>query len=111
MAKKKRHINNLDELNQALRVVGGTFPHTIEELDQSFKLSDKDEINRIASKYSFDDIWNAPEPLSIKRKSSYKTTELQIAVNESWGIAARGSIELSENVCNQMIKNEKEKEK
>ena len=109
MTKKKRHITNMDELNQALRIVGGILPHTIGDLDQTFKLSDKDEVNTIASNYSFENIWNASEPLSNQQKSSVKITDLQFEVNESWGMAARGSHELPENTRIQMIKNENEK--
>lgn len=106
MAKNKRHITNSRELEQALRIVGGTFPNTIEELDQTYKLVDKDELQTVASKYSFEDIWNAQRPIRNNKKVLTKTTEIQLSINESWGMAARGSIKLSDDVLKKMKENE-----
>lgn len=107
MAKVKKHIKNIEEFNQALRIVGGVFPHNTNELELVYKISNNDEVNDAASKYSFDDIWNASKPLINKKVSQVEINDLQIEINESWGMAARGNYELSEDIFNQMIKNEK----
>lgn len=107
MAKKKQYITNFDELYQALRVVGGVFPHTIEDLNQNFKLSEKEEIDLVTSRYSFEEIWDSPEPLTNQQNSKSIFIKLQQEIDENWGMAARGSHELPEEVKTQMIKNEK----
>ena len=106
MAKKKRHIKSLQDLEQALRIVGGVLPHTMEELDQSRRLVNDDEVTVIASKYSFEDIWEAPSPLQNTNTHVIEISDSQSEINVSWGIAARGNHEVPQNVIDQMIKNE-----
>lgn len=104
---KKHYINNIEELTEALRIVGGTFPHTIEDLEQTYKLCNEPELEEIASQYSFDDIWEAKEPLKYNHQLKEDTSVIQLEINKSWGIAARGSHVISDEVMIQMNKNEK----
>ena len=106
MAKKKRHINNLEELEQAMRIVGGIFPHTIEELELTCKLVNEEDISKVSEKYSFQDIWNASEPISKKANSKIIHHDFQNDIDKSWGLAARGSHTLTKNVIDKMIENE-----
>jgi hypothetical protein len=103
---RKRYINNIGELTEAFRVVGGIFPHTLEDLNQTYKICDEHELEEIASKYSFDDIWEAEEPLKYYHEKNSDSAVIHMEINRSWGLAARGSHNISEEVMIQMNKNE-----
>lgn len=106
MAKKKRHINNSRDLEQAIRAIGGVISYTLDELNSSRKMVDEEVLNKQLEKYSFDDIWNAKSPITNKSISKTLVIDFQQKVNDSWGMAARGSADLSSNVIDKMIKNE-----
>jgi len=111
MASKKRYINSKQDLEQALRIVGGVLPHTVEELGQCTKLSDKEVVATEMAKYSFEDIWGADKPLSNKGSVVIELTDLQKEINTSWGMAARGDHNVSKDVMDQMINNERKNDK
>lgn len=111
MASKKRHINDPKELEQALRIVGGVFPHTIDELNSTCKLVGEEKIAEAASKYSFDDIWNASEPRQNNCIGKIITSDFQRQLNDSCGMAARGNNEIPDSVWQQMLNNEKKNKK
>ena len=106
MAKKKRHINNSKELEQAVRTVGGVIPYTLEELSASRKMVDEETLQNQVAKFSFDDIWNSNAPLINSQVVETKVIDIQQKINKSWGMAARGGHHLSDEVINKMIKNE-----
>lgn len=111
MAKKKRHINGPSDLEQALRIVGGIFPHTIDELNLTCKLVGEEKINEIKSELSFDEIWNAAGPRQNNIKAKIITNDFQSQLNDSCGMAARGNNEIPNDVWQQMINNEKRNKK
>lgn len=103
MADREKHINNEAELFKAMRLTGYCFPTTEVEQKISFKLQPTIDIQSLAKSIDPSQIWEQeePKPYSQLKGSGVKP---EISLEEQWGMAARGSTEISKEIMDKIKK-------
>nr|WP_281719613.1 hypothetical protein [Nitrosomonas nitrosa] len=110
MASKKRHINNEAELLKAMRSTGYSFPTNDFEQKMSLKLQPSIDIGLLAKSIDPNEIWTAEEP-KIYKKSVIKELKTEVSplpFEEQWGIAAKGSANISKETMDKIKKKQEE---
>lgn len=106
MASKKRHINNEAELLKAMRSTGYSFPTSDVEQKISLKLQPSIDIGALAKSIDPIEIWTAEEPKTYKKSvvRELKTEVSSLPFEEQWGIAAKGSANISKEIMDKIKK-------
>ena len=106
MASKKRHINNEAELLKAMRSTGYSFPTNDFEQKLSLKLQPSIDIEALAKNIDPTEIWIAEEPKIYKKSivRELKTDVSPLPFEEQWGIAAKGSANISKEIMDKIKK-------
>lgn len=103
MADRRKHINNEAELFQAMRLMGYCFPTNEVEQKISFKQQPAIDIQSLAKSIDPLQIWEQedPKPYSQLKRVVVKP---EISLEEQWGMAARGSTEISKEIMDKIKK-------
>lgn len=109
MASKKRHVNNERDLLIAMRSTGYCFP--INEIEQQLSLKLKTEFNvdEISKSINSEEIWDADAPRAYKQKGVTREMKIDNDVAKEWGIAARGSANISKDIMDKIKSNQARK--
>lgn len=103
MANKKKHINDESELLKLMRLTGYCFPTNEVEQKISFKLQPSIDIQALAKSIDPSQIWEQEEPKPYKQ-SLPAEEKTEISFEEQWGMAARGSAEISKEILDKIKK-------
>jgi len=101
MANKRKHINNEAELLKAMRLTGYCFPRNEIEQKISFKLQPPIDIEALAKSIDPSKIWEQEESKPYKRTKTGED-EPENSLEDQWGIAARGSANISKEIMNKI---------
>lgn len=111
MASKKRHITNEEELLKAMRSTGYCFPTNALEQKMSLKSQQEIDISSLAKKIDPEEIWNATSPKKYKEVVYKEPKEESDEITKQWGIAAKGSANISNEIMDKIRKNQENKPK
>ena len=110
MANKKAHITTEAELLKAMRSTGYCFPTNAFEQKMSLKLRSDIDIQALAKEIDPTQIWETENPKEYKA-GVIRNIEVDPTFSEQWGIAARGSAEISKEVMDKIRANQKNGDK
>ena len=108
MASKKRHIKSESELLTAMRSTGYCFPTNQLEQAMAVKFQEDIDFELLANEIDPAEIWNAKEPRAYSNKGKVISMKAE-DVRKTWGIAAKGNADLSNDVLNKIRKNQEKK--
>lgn len=103
MANKKKHIKTEAELLNAMRLTGFCFPTNDIEQKISFKLQPSIDIEALAKTIDPSQIWDQEEPKPYKKIIPLEPKP-DISIEEQWGIAAKGSANISKEIMDKIKK-------
>lgn len=107
MGNKKRHITSLEELYGAMRCTGYTFPKNNIEQRISLKGQVEFDFESLAKEIDPEEIWNADRPKKYAKTLIKNDENTDSEIAKSWGMAARGSANISKDTLKKILENQK----
>jgi len=106
MANKKRYINTEAELLKAMRSTGYCFPTNQFEQKSSFKIQKEIDIEELSKAIDPEAIWNSTEPIEYKKPTIVRELNTDTPIKKEWGIAAKGSANISKEIMDKIKRNQ-----